>query len=177
MARCYHGTGLAAPPTEEAIDSLESELTQWREETPDFFHPKIENRTQIPDGLFYDIPWVFKRQQRTIQGAFFFANMLLYRGFLLREFLQQAPDTPRSGTCSKQVKQCVDNAMGMVMLAAEFGAEDFSYNSTFWVCQFPFHQKQCTLTSLDIYAFYLLRHINSSCIPQPVSRIGWDSRH
>lgn len=117
------------------MGALELELRQWLSQTPPFFHPKPESEAAEP--LFYDVPWKFKRQQRTIQGAFFFANMLLYRGYLLREFLQQVPDTPRRGPCPARVAKCVENAMAMLALAAEFGAEDLHYNSTFWVSRVP----------------------------------------
>lgn len=148
MTLIYPGARPESPPSEDDIEKLECELQQWLEQTPAFFHPKRRNQP-APDPLFYDVPWIFQRQQRTIQGAFFFANMLLYRGFLLREFLQQAPNTPRSGVCSERVKKCVDNAMAMVALAAEFGAEEYKYNSTFWVSSRPVGSLVVLMTDSD----------------------------
>lgn len=132
MVALYPGTCKPSPAPEKAVACLEAELQEWLRVTPEFFHPKGECASNR-DDTFYDVPWIFRRQQRTIQGAFYFANMLLYRGYLLREFLQQSPNTPRTDNCPLQVQKCVDNAMNMIQLAAGFGAEESGYNSTFWV--------------------------------------------
>ncbi|KAJ4145967.1 hypothetical protein LMH87_004798 [Akanthomyces muscarius] len=147
MAALYSVTASASPPADSIMGALELELRQWLSQTPPFFHPKPESEA-APEPLFYDVPWKFKRQQRTIQGAFFFANMLLYRGYLLREFLQQVPDTPRRGPCPARVAKCVENAMAMLALAAEFGAEDLHYNSTFWIST---HFIYCAISVLLVY--------------------------
>jgi hypothetical protein len=132
VTQLYPATRNNTAPTEAAVSGLETELLDWLNDVPEFFHP-IQNEMSSREQAFYNVPWVFQRQQRTIRAAYFFANMLIYRDFLLREFLQQAPSTLRSGQCPERVRKCVDNAMAMLMLAAEFGVDEFKYNATFWV--------------------------------------------
>ncbi|CAG9947705.1 unnamed protein product [Clonostachys rosea f. rosea IK726] len=134
-------------PTEATVAELEKELKNWLNDVPEFFHP-IQNEMSSLEQGFYDVPWIFRRQQRTIRAAFFFTNMLIYRHFLLREFLQQAPSTPRSGQCPERVRKCVDNAMAMIALAADFGADEFKYNATFWMTS---HFIFCAISILLVY--------------------------
>ncbi|VUC32677.1 unnamed protein product [Clonostachys rosea] len=134
-------------PTEATVAGLEKELADWLGDVPEFFHP-VQNELRSSEQGFYDVPWIFRRQQRTIRAAFFFANMLIYRHFLLREFLQQAPSTPRSGQCPERVRKCVDNAMAMIVLAADFGADEFKYNATFWMTS---HFIFCAISILLVY--------------------------
>lgn len=131
--RLYSGARNTAAPTELVVNELESELHSWLQETPKFFHPHQDTATAAEEEDFYDVPWLLKRQQRTVRAAYFFASMLIYRGYLLREFVHQAPSTPRSSPSSERVKSCVDNAISMVVLAADFGAEECKYNAAFWV--------------------------------------------
>lgn len=121
----------AGPTFPDIVAELEAEIQDWLRDTPDFFHPT--SRTKISSSTdFFDVPWIFKRQQRTVQASFFFANMLIYRGYLLQDFLNQMPSTPRSIPPSKHVRACVDNALSMVVLAAEWGGDECRYNATFW---------------------------------------------
>lgn len=119
--------------TDEIIAELELELQLWLKSSPDFFNPFNEGSAR-GEEQFYDIPWILKRQQRTIKSAFFFANMLIYRGQLLRDFRCQQPSAPRSNPLSGRAKKCIENALSMVTLAAEFGVNECRYNGTFWVC-------------------------------------------
>lgn len=133
VTQLYPAVRNTTAPTEATVAVLEKELADWLGDVPEFFHP-VQNELSSREQGFYDVPWIFRRQQRTIRAAFFFANMLIYRHFLLKEFLQQAPSTPRSGQCPERVRKCVDNAMAMIALAADFGTDEFKYNATFWVC-------------------------------------------
>ncbi|CAH0019838.1 unnamed protein product [Clonostachys rhizophaga] len=134
-------------PTKATVAGLKKELADWLSDVPEFFQPD-QNELNSREQGFYDVPWIFRRQQRTIRAAFFFANMLIYRHFLLKEFLQQAPNTPRSGQCPVRVRKCVENAMAMVVLAADFGADEFRYNSTFWTSS---HFLFCAISILVVY--------------------------
>uniref|UniRef100_A0A8H7N0W9 Zn(2)-C6 fungal-type domain-containing protein n=1 Tax=Bionectria ochroleuca TaxID=29856 RepID=A0A8H7N0W9_BIOOC len=147
VTQLYPATRNTTAPTEAAVAGLEKELFGWLSDVPEFFHP-VQNEMSSREQAFYDVPWIFRRQQRTIRAAFFFANMLIYRDFLLREFLQQAPSTPRSGQCPERVRKCVDNAMAMLMLAAEFGVDEFKYNATFWMTS---HFIFCAISILLVY--------------------------
>ncbi|CAG9938534.1 unnamed protein product [Clonostachys rosea f. rosea IK726] len=147
VTQLYPATRNTTAPTEAAVSGLEQELLDWLSDVPEFFHPD-QNEMSSREQAFYDVPWIFRRQQRTIRAAFFFANMLIYRDFLLREFLQQAPSTPRSGQCPERVRKCVDNAMAMLMLAAEFGVDEFKYNATFWMTS---HFIFCAISILLVY--------------------------
>lgn len=115
------------------VEDLESDLKLWLHSTPSFFNP-FNDESAHGEEQFYDIPWILKRQQRTVKAAFFFANMLIYRGHLLREFRCQEPSTPHSNPLSARVEKCVDNALSMIALAADFGIDECRYNGTFWVC-------------------------------------------
>jgi hypothetical protein len=60
-----------------------------------------------------------QRQQRTIRSAYYFTNMLLYRGFLLQDFMNRVSDIPTVPAPSELVQKCVDAAISMADLAAE----------------------------------------------------------
>lgn len=126
ISRLYSGSHRDSACTENAVADLEEELKQWLLITPGFFHPRNSSQSD-DDPMFYDMPWILKRQQRTVHSAFHFANMLIYRGYLLQEFLHQDPRSP------ERVRKCVDNAMQMLKLAGEFGVDEWGYNGTFWV--------------------------------------------
>ncbi|KAL6365722.1 hypothetical protein LRP88_01723 [Fusarium phalaenopsidis] len=137
-----------APEIADAIMSeLEAELQQWLQTTPEFFHPRAE---PLPCGQeqYYDIPWILKRQQRTVQAAFFFARMLIYRGSLLRDFRHQELNKPPSDPLSDSAKKCAESALAMVTLAAEFGVDDGKYNGTFWITS---HFVFCAISILLVY--------------------------
>ncbi|CAI6090618.1 unnamed protein product [Clonostachys chloroleuca] len=147
VTQLYPAARNTTAPTEATVAVLEEELADWLGDVPEFFHP-VQNELSSREQGFYDVPWIFRRQQRTIRAAFFFANMLIYRHFLLREFLQQAPSTPRSGQCPERVRKCVDNAMAMIALAADFGTDEFKYNATFWMTS---HFIFCAISILLVY--------------------------
>ncbi|CAG9996839.1 unnamed protein product [Clonostachys byssicola] len=147
VTQLYPAARKNTAPTEATVAGLEKELIDWLGDVPEFFHP-VQNELSSREQGFYDVPWIFRRQQRTIRAAFFFANMLIYRHFLLREFLQQAPSTPRSGQCPERVRKCVENAMAMIALAADFGVDEFKYNATFWMTS---HFIFCAISILLVY--------------------------
>lgn len=59
--------------------------------------------------------------------------MLIYRGYLLSAFHCQEPSKPPSSPLSSRARLCVENAMSMIALAADFGLDEGRYNGTFWV--------------------------------------------
>lgn len=125
------------PPTSQVdrfVSSLEVDLQNWLEDTPNFFHPGHDHSSASPESSFYDVPWIVKRQQHTIHSAYHFANMLVYRGYLLREFLERPRRGPKTSETADRIKKCVDSAVAMVNLAcAEFDVDEGRYNGTFWV--------------------------------------------
>ena len=135
MNSLYAGkASISSTVADEVAAALEAELRQWLIETPRFFHEKLANKETSPDAAFYDVPWIFLRQQRTVQGAFLFANMIIYRRCMLKDLLKQSSHSARHRSCSENVTKCIEYAMEMLSLAAEFGAEESKCNSTFWVC-------------------------------------------
>ena len=117
---------------QDIIDDLEGQLEDWLQKTPPFFHPVYRLPETEPHETVYDIQWVFRRQQTVVRSAFYFTNMLIYRGNLLREFLNSAPNQPRSMSPSAQTKQCVVNALAMTRLATDI-ANETNHNAAFWV--------------------------------------------
>lgn len=71
------------------------------------------------------------RQQRTVRAAFNFTTILLYRGYLLDEFLQ--PNVPRGGIppTSPAVGKCVEAALRLASFAADIETDE-TYNSAYW---------------------------------------------
>ncbi|KAH8663792.1 fungal-specific transcription factor domain-containing protein [Ilyonectria robusta] len=137
-----------APETTDAIISeLESELQRWLQTTPDFFHPKTGSLPR-QEEQYYDTPWILKRQQPTVQAAFFFAKMLIYRGPLLRDFRRQEPNKPPTDPLSDNAKKCAESALAMVALASEFGVDDGKYNGIFWITS---HFVFCAISILLVY--------------------------
>ncbi|KAF4994517.1 hypothetical protein FDECE_13091 [Fusarium decemcellulare] len=124
ITRLYRGVKHPSTSSEKTVSELETEIKQWLHETPEFFHPQPQKQRMTVEQTFYDVPWIFRRQQKTVQAAFYFANMLIYRGTLLQEFLHQAPSTPRPGPSSERVQACVDSALAMIILASDFGSHD-----------------------------------------------------
>ncbi|KAL6416225.1 hypothetical protein AUP68_00440 [Ilyonectria robusta] len=138
---------LALETTDAIISELESELQRWLQTTPDFFHPKTGSLPR-QEEQYYDTPWILKRQQRTVQVAFFFAKMLIYRGPLLRDFRRQEPNKPPTDPLSDNAKKCAESALAMVALASEFGVDDGKYNGTFWITS---HFVFCAISILLVY--------------------------
>ncbi|KAH8589542.1 fungal-specific transcription factor domain-containing protein [Bisporella sp. PMI_857] len=141
VSQLYSRTQRDHISTERTVNDLEEEIQQWLIITPQFFHPGDSSPARS-DPIFYDLPWILKRQQRTVQSAFFFANMLIYRGYLLQEFINQNPRSP------DRVQKCVKNAMAMLSLAGEFGVEESGYNGTFWITS---HFIFCAISILLVY--------------------------
>ncbi|KAF6806392.1 finger protein [Colletotrichum sojae] len=137
---------------QQIISSLEEDLQQWLKDTPDFFHPGHDGHSASPGSSFYEVPRILKRQQHTIHLAYHFANMLVYRGYLLREFLERPRHSSRSSMRSKtarRIGKCVDSAVAMVNLAcSEFDVDEGMYNGTFWSTS---HFIFCALSILLVY--------------------------
>ncbi|KAB8207882.1 fungal-specific transcription factor domain-containing protein [Aspergillus parasiticus] len=131
---------------DESTSEIEVQLSKWLNETPGFLNPE-EQSGQKESEVFYDIPWIFKRQQRTIRAAFYFTSMQLYRGYLLDEFLQANFHDRLSLTPAPPVQKCIHAALQMAMFAAEI-KEDVTYNSVFWTTSyFTF----CAISILTVY--------------------------
>ncbi|CAG8214639.1 unnamed protein product [Penicillium olsonii] len=143
----YPATDQSQRPADTIVVGLESELHSWLASTPTFFNPLYDGSNR-DESLFYDIPWILKRQQRTVKAAFFFANMLIYRGHVLREFRCQEPSTPHSSPLSARAEKCADNALSMIALAADFGINECRYNGTFWITS---HFLFCAISILLVY--------------------------
>ncbi|KAL3294068.1 fructose-bisphosphate aldolase [Colletotrichum asianum] len=132
---------------EQIVTELEREIDDWLRDTPDFFHPQQEQE-KGGDQEFYEVSWVLRGQQRTTQAAFLFNKMMIYRGYLLQEFLDQTPSTPSSSSCSGRIRACVDNALAMVSLATNVGADECKYNAAFWTTS---HFLFCATSILLVY--------------------------
>ncbi|KJK64058.1 specific transcription factor domain protein [Aspergillus parasiticus SU-1] len=131
---------------DESTSEIEVQLSKWLNETPGFLNPE-EQSGQKESEVFYDIPWILKRQQRTIRAAFYFTSMQLYRGYLLDEFLQANFHDRLSLTPAPPVQKCIHAALQMAMFAAEI-KEDVTYNSVFWTTSyFTF----CAISILTVY--------------------------
>ncbi|KAK2044841.1 hypothetical protein LZ31DRAFT_594440 [Colletotrichum somersetense] len=141
----YSAPGHGIAPLEQKVTRLEMELRDWVDRTPKFFHPLGERADGFEED-FYEVSWILRRQQRTVHATFYFANMLLYRGYLLRDFLNQAPSASQSGPISDPIAKCVENARMMIALAKEFGAD--KYNGAFWITS---HFVYCAISILMVY--------------------------
>ncbi|OGM47466.1 hypothetical protein ABOM_002628 [Aspergillus bombycis] len=130
----------------ESVSQIEVQLSQWLDETPGFFNPEKQS-DQKESEVFYDVPWIFKRQQRTIRAAFFFTSMQLYRGYLLDEFLQANFHDRPALTPEPPIQKCIQAALQMAFFAAEI-KDDVTYNSVFWTTSyFTF----CAISILTVY--------------------------
>lgn len=131
---------------DESTSQIEAQLSKWLDETPRFLNPE-EQLGQNESEVFYDVPWIFKRQQRTIRAAFYFTSMQLYRGYLLDEFLQANFHDRLSLTPAPPVQKCIRAALQMALFAADI-KEDVTYNSVFWTTSyFTF----CAISILTVY--------------------------
>lgn len=117
---------------QDVINGLEGELEEWLRQTPLFFHPVYQQSEGELGETVYDIQWVFRRQQRTVRSAYYFTCMLIYRGNLLREFLNSVPNQPLPMAPSVQTRKCVNNALAMTRLAMDISS-DTNHNGAFWV--------------------------------------------
>ncbi|KAK7214668.1 hypothetical protein V2G26_002671 [Clonostachys chloroleuca] len=71
VTQLYPAVRNTTAPTEATVAVLEKELADWLGDVPEFFHP-VQNELSSREQGFYDVPWIFRRQQRTIRAAFFF---------------------------------------------------------------------------------------------------------
>lgn len=131
ISKLYPGVRTSPEARDNTVAALEAELEAWLRDTPSFFHPQDDEAIPADDG-FYKVKWIFRRQRRTIRAAYYFTNMLIYRGHLLMEFLHQAPSTPLSKPPSPQIRKCIDNALAMAKMAGVI-ADDSHYNAVYWV--------------------------------------------
>ncbi|RTE76482.1 hypothetical protein BHE90_009061 [Fusarium euwallaceae] len=143
----YSGTGHNSNDIEEAVTMLEKEMDDWLQATPQFFHPNRDADT-LPQSDFYDVPWTLQRQQRTVQAAFYFNQMLIYRGYLLGEFLRQSANIPLTDRHFERIRACVDSALATVMLTSSFGTDQSKYNAAFWTTS---HILFCATSVLLVY--------------------------
>ncbi|KAM0081730.1 hypothetical protein ACKRZS_006057 [Fusarium odoratissimum] len=144
-SQLYPASDRPQSSVDRVVSDLEEELQQWLQNAPRFFHP---DRPSHDEEGYYDIPWILKRQQRTVQSAYFFANMLIYRGCLLQEFRRQEPNESPVEPPSDRARRCADNALAMIKLAADFGVAESRYNGTFWITS---HFLFCAISILIVY--------------------------
>ncbi|WKT52396.1 hypothetical protein QSH57_002910 [Fusarium oxysporum f. sp. vasinfectum] len=144
-SQLYPASDRPQSSVDRVVSDLEEELQQWLQNAPRFVHP---DRPSHDEEGYYDVPWILKRQQRTVQSAYFFANMLIYRGYLLQEFRRQEPNESPVEPPSDRARRCADNALAMIKLAADFGVAESRYNGTFWITS---HFLFCAISILIVY--------------------------
>ncbi|PCD25283.1 hypothetical protein AU210_014390 [Fusarium oxysporum f. sp. radicis-cucumerinum] len=144
-SQLYPASDRPQSSVDRVVSDLEEELQQWLQNAPRFFHP---DRPSHDEEGYYDVPWILKRQKRTVQSAYFFANMLIYRGYLLQEFRRQEPNESPVEPPSDRARRCADNALAMIKLAADFGVAESRYNGTFWITS---HFLFCAISILIVY--------------------------
>ncbi|KAL4885513.1 hypothetical protein BJY04DRAFT_214311 [Aspergillus karnatakaensis] len=133
---------------DDTVLGIERGIETWLQETASFFHPTDEHENERDGHMaFCDIPWILKRQQRTVRAAFHFTTILLYRGYLLDEFLQRNVPRPQPSSCSPAVERCVKAALRLAEFAAEIDT-DTSYNPVYWVTS---HFTFCAISILTVY--------------------------
>ncbi|KAF2172046.1 hypothetical protein M409DRAFT_35706 [Zasmidium cellare ATCC 36951] len=148
MRKLYPATSQETTWLEDHVHEFEASLQRWLKETPTFFHPG-DNRTKTSsdDNTLFEVPWSFKRQQRTVRMTYHFATMLMYRGSLLSEFLRTEANMSRETPPPTAVQKCVQAAVHMASFAADI-AEDTTYNTVFWTTSyFTF----CAISILLVY--------------------------
>lgn len=144
MSNLYPAARCSSDRRAEVLRQIEQDLKQWYRETPTFFHPRHNNSPDDND-TFYDVSWIFQRQQRTVRVACLFTKMLMYRGYLLDELLNPARDP--LGPASDSVRKCVDSAIELASFAAHIG-RDATYNAVYWTtCHFTF----CAISILMVF--------------------------
>nr|XP_019050938.1 hypothetical protein I302_01381 [Kwoniella bestiolae CBS 10118]OCF29868.1 hypothetical protein I302_01381 [Kwoniella bestiolae CBS 10118] len=128
---------------------LEQELDEWQRSIPSFFKPRTV-RIKDSTSQFYMVDHLFERQRRTVEGAYWFIRLLLYRNFLLEEFLSASPgalDALPHRQVPNEVRKCVEAAMAIAEMAAEI-KDDTQYNGTYWTsAYFTF----CAIAVLLVY--------------------------
>ncbi|KAL4796749.1 fungal-specific transcription factor domain-containing protein [Aspergillus venezuelensis] len=132
LKQLYPANGRMTQSREQIVLEIENYLKEWLRETPSFFHPQNKQDTEFEDdSLFCDVPWIFKRQQRTVRNAFNFTTILLYRGYLLDEFLQPTVPRRQPPRSNPAIERCVEAALRLASFAADVDADE-TYNSTYW---------------------------------------------
>nr|XP_018260656.1 uncharacterized protein I303_06371 [Kwoniella dejecticola CBS 10117]OBR82814.1 hypothetical protein I303_06371 [Kwoniella dejecticola CBS 10117] len=128
---------------------LEQELDDWQRSIPSFFRPRAV-RIKDATSQFYLVDHLFERQRRTVEGAYWFIRLLLYRNFLLEEFLFASPgalDALPHRQVPNEFRKCVEAAMAIAEMAAEI-KDDTQYNGTYWTsAYFTF----CAIAVLLVY--------------------------
>ncbi|KAH7372086.1 fungal-specific transcription factor domain-containing protein [Cadophora sp. MPI-SDFR-AT-0126] len=157
MQRLYgNKRSKSAKDRDAVVAELEQDLERWKIETPVFFQPESEPH-KGQDLPFYNVAWIFQRQQKTIRAAFQYTTVLLYRGYLLQEVLQKATVAPsgevfQSSQISAQARKCLDAALKTSEFAAQIG-DDPSYNAVYWTTSyFTF----CSIAVLLVYLTFNL---------------------
>ncbi|KAL4946641.1 fungal-specific transcription factor domain-containing protein [Aspergillus oleicola] len=134
LKQLYPANQRMAQSREEIVLDIEQYLKDWLRETPSFFHPSSKPDIEFEDdSIFCDVPWIFKRQQRTVQNTFNFTTILLYRGYLLDESLQPTLPRRQPPRSNPAIERCVEAALRLASFAADVEADE-TYNSVYWVC-------------------------------------------
>ncbi|KAL4950783.1 fungal-specific transcription factor domain-containing protein [Aspergillus filifer] len=148
LKQLYPANQRMAQSREQIVLEIENYLQDWLRETPSFFHPSSkQNMESEDDSIFCDVPWIFKRQQRTVQNAFNFNTILLYRGYLLDELLQPTVPRRQPPRSNPAIERCVEAALRLASFAADVEA-DATYNSTYWTTT---HITFCAISILTVY--------------------------
>lgn len=144
MSNLYPAARRGSDHRRTVLRELEQDLAQWYQQTPTFFHPHPKSLSDANDA-FYDVSWVFQRQQRTVRVACLFTTMLMYRGFLLDEVMNPARNP--LGPASVLVRKCVDSAIDLATFAAHIG-RDSTYNAVYWSTS---HFTFCAISILVVF--------------------------
>ncbi|KAF3384126.1 hypothetical protein DPV78_012903 [Talaromyces pinophilus] len=127
---------------EKLVAGFEIQLQQWLQDTPSFFHPDSHS-----ESFSYFHVDCRGSQQRTIRAAFYFTSMLLYRGFLLDEFLEANTNDQLRQSPGPIALKCVEAAVHIESFAGKI-KDDSTYNAVFWTTSyFTF----CALSILTVY--------------------------
>ncbi|KAL4867321.1 hypothetical protein BDV12DRAFT_186734 [Aspergillus spectabilis] len=148
LKQLYSANQCGLQSRDEIVLEIEQHLKDWLQDTPSFFHRADEHETEnIGDMIFCDIPWIFRRQKRTVRAAFHFTTVLLYRGYLLDELLQRNVPRQQALSCSPAVRKCVQAALRLAEFAAEIETDE-TYNPVYWVTS---HFTFCAISILTVY--------------------------
>lgn len=104
-----------------------AEMTQWRKELSEFLDLPNVNIMKI----------TYQRQYTVLNLAFYHAQILLYRPFLLKGFTLLIKEHSRrndklQGTIDQNIKSCLEAAMKVVSIVHDLSAKGRMYRA-FWV--------------------------------------------
>ncbi|KAB8224364.1 fungal-specific transcription factor domain-containing protein [Aspergillus novoparasiticus] len=107
-----------------------AEMARWREELTDFLDLPNVNIMKV----------TYQRQYTVLNLAFYHAQILLYRPFLLKGFTLLTKEPSRrndklQGTIDQNIKSCLEAAMKVVSIVHDLSAAGKMYRA-FWVIQF-----------------------------------------